>query len=361
MFRLVGLIALISFFISAPAASATNIEAVRNKKYRLTKQHGPWMIMVASFHEPPPERRIKGLTPEQAADELVYELRSKGIPAYTFSQGDVVQQIDTTDRWGRPKQQSILAQNDSVSVLAGNYPDAEDHVAQKTLAYVKKFHPKYLRDVERSGTILQKLRNGGIYRKTPGRSGPLSGAFLTVNPLLSPDELLKRKTDPLLVKLNSGAEFSLLDNPGKYTLVIASFYGKSKTQVGTSRFGDTERQFDEHIGNTLDQAATSAWQLANTLRRAQSYGYDQNFEAYVYHDRYHSIVTVGAFDSPDDPRIKALGHLFSAKVKTLPDTGKEALLAEVLTIPRQPLPNRPPEKSWMFDPNPRLIEVPRLR
>ena len=68
------------------STSALAIEAIRGKEYKLTKRHGPWMIMVASFKEPPDVRRTEGMTPKEAADELVYELRKKGIPAYTFSQ-----------------------------------------------------------------------------------------------------------------------------------------------------------------------------------------------------------------------------------------------------------------------------------
>jgi hypothetical protein len=67
-----------------PSASA-DVEAVRGKKYPLTKKHGPWMIMVASIRDVEEDRRVKdGLSAEEAADELVYQLRQLGIPAYTY-------------------------------------------------------------------------------------------------------------------------------------------------------------------------------------------------------------------------------------------------------------------------------------
>ncbi len=331
------------------------IEAKQGKKYRLSKRHGPWMIMVASFKEPPPGLRAKGMSPEEAADQLVYELRKKGIPAYTFGQDALLEHINTPDRQGRDTQRVYAARRGMISVLAGNYKsiDAdntkEGKIAQKSLAYVKKFYPRFLRDKD----------SGARIRLSPGRTGPLSGAFLTINPLLSPEEARERKHDPLLLKLNSGAEFSLLDNPGKYTLIVASFYGKSVTQVSNSKFREIAKKFK--IADTLDTAMSSAWELANSLRQARNYGYLQNYEAYVFHDRYRSVVTIGAFDSPRDPRIAKLAQRFGAKRKTVPGTGKDALLAEVLTIPRRPSASTPLEKSWIFDPYPKLMEVPRIQ
>ena len=42
---------------------AGHIEAVRGKQYGLTKRHGPWMIMVASFNNPPEYERTEGMSP----------------------------------------------------------------------------------------------------------------------------------------------------------------------------------------------------------------------------------------------------------------------------------------------------------
>src|SRR5262245_54931630 len=90
----------------ASAAKKGEIEAVQGMQYKLSREHGPWMILVATFREPPPEARTKGMTPKQAADELVYELRKKGLPAYTFMQEDVKDQIKTVDRFGREEERA---------------------------------------------------------------------------------------------------------------------------------------------------------------------------------------------------------------------------------------------------------------
>lgn len=325
------------------------IEAVRGKKYKLTKRHGPWMIMVASLRDIPESRRSKGLSAQEAADELVYELRKRGIPAYTFSQDSVIQRFNTLDRLGREERRSYAAQRAMISVIAGNYPDSDNSVAQKTLKYIKKFQPKVLTE-------------NGVYTKTPGQPGPLSGAFLTINPVLSPQEVAQRKQDPLIAKLNSGIEYSLLNNKGKYSLVVASFYGNSVTKTATSRFDNASLSREKL--NSLDKAAENAWALAKALRNAKKYGFPQsapqNLEAYVLHEKYRSVVTIGSFDSPDDPRIAAYAKLFGPKMKPHPKTGVEAFTAQYFVIPGNTR-QAPPLASWVFDPKPTLILCPKAR
>lgn len=332
----------------APEADA-RIEAVKGKKYKLTKRHGPWMIMVASLRDIPESRRSKGLSAQDAADELVYELRRRGIPAYTFSQESVIQRFNTLDRLGREERRSYAAQRAMISVIAGNYSDSEDKVAQKTLKYLKNFHPEVLTE-------------NGVYKKTPGQPGPLSGAFLTINPLLSPQEVSQRKQDPLIAKLNSGIEYSLLKSKGKYSLVVASFYGHSVTKTATSRFQNASSNLK--VSNSLDQAAENAWALAKALRNAKSYGFPagtpRNIEAYVLHEKYRSIVTVGSFDSPDDPRIAEYAKLFGSKMKPHPETNVETMTAEYFVIPGN-TPQSPPAASWVFDPKPMLIQNPKAK
>ncbi|WP_339730847.1 hypothetical protein [uncultured Gimesia sp.] len=331
-----------------PEADA-RIEAVKGKKYKLTKRHGPWMIMVASLRDIPESRRSKGLSAQDAADELVYELRKRGIPAYTFSQDSVIQRFNTLDRLGREERRSYAAQRAMISVIAGNYSDNEDKVAQKTLKYVKNFHPKVLTE-------------NGVYKKTPGQPGPLSGAFLTINPQLSPQEVAQRKQDPLIVKLNSGIEYSLLKNKGKYSLVIASFYGNSVTKTATSRFQNASSNLK--VSNSLDQAAENAWTLAKALRNAKSYGFPagspRNIDAYVLHEKYRSIVAVGSFDSTDDPRLAEYAKLFGAKLKPHPESGVETMTAEYFVIPGKTRQS-PPAASWVFDPKPTLMQTPKSR
>lgn len=378
-----------AMMLALPTIANGQIEAVRGRNYQLTKQHGPWMIMVASFKRPQKERlSTKGMTPLEAAEELVYELRKVGIPAYTWTQREQLDEVKITDRQGRDRSMSYRSQQESYCVLAGNYASADDKtkpgkIAHATLEYIEyKFQPEFLtkpdhdfvQSQQTSNSQVRKLASGGILRMTPGKSrdnkGPLAGAFLTLNPLLSPEEIQSRKFDPLLVKLNSDADISLLNNTGKYTLVVASFFGRSsKAQVGNANaeaFNSALQSFKP--GNSLEVAGANAWELASALRKGffvipNGPGGNvtkQAFEAWVFHDRFHSVVTVGSFDRPDDPAIDKLRATFRAKYRENADNKKPFLAAEQLTIPAVVPQGQYPKARWIFDPNPQLVEVPRL-
>jgi hypothetical protein len=341
--------------------AASNIEAVKGKHYKLTKRHGPWMIMVASFLPPPDDNRGEGMTPEEAAQQLVYELRLHHIPSYVFKQEEVEEEVNVYGRRTLTAHKAkVRAWAGGICVLAGNYPASNDPVAKSTLKYIKEFQPEFLSDVEAAqpaflGGEIKRSKSGGIFRTTKDRKGPLSGAFLTTNPLLTDEELALRSHDPFLLKLNSGSEYSLLSNPGRYTVIVATFQGHTTTNLA----GQTadENAF-EKINVPLSEAGERAWELCSGLRHARSLGYDKEFEAYVYHDRYSSIVTVGSFDSKDDPRIAKLQNFFGAKVSQVKMDGTPSIGAEAFTIPHRPRPNEP-SKTFIFDAYPELIEVPR--
>ena len=329
--------------------SASAIENERGKTYRLTEKHGPWMIMVTSFRNIREEdRKTEGLSAEEAAAELVFELREKGIPAYTFSQDGKVEKIETQDRLGRDDTRIFASQRDMICVLAGNYDKIDDGVAQKTLNYVKKFHPKFMTNA----------KNGAVVRNTGGQKGPLFGAFMTINPLRSPEDVASRRVDDETKFLNSGIDHALVGVKKKYTVKIATFAGKSATPIGNSKYSGKEGLFEKELQNTgkynIVRAGEDAAQLARALRQ-------KGYIAYVYHDKFQSIVTMGGFDSKTDPTIAEIFKAFGAKMKSDPNSKSkvESLTAEVLTLPSDD--PRKPTQTWIFDPVPEIIEVPHIR
>lgn len=352
------LLAAAAALLALPTAASAIERPVRGKKYPLTKEHGPWMIMVASFTAPPPEVRTAGMTPEQAADELVYELRSKGMPAYTWSIGDKVEKLETVDRLGEPDTRIYASQRGNICVLAGNYAGPEDPTAVASIKWIKGdpkkkkpgFQPAFLSGGKADGLGLVSLNNGGVIRLTRLQPDALTGAFFTTNPLLTPEEIRAKNPEhlDLLVKLNGGGDCSLYDNKGKYTLVVASFYGKSITLTGKT----PNSELDAPPTDALDRAGQDAWELARYMRQLK-------YEAYVWHDEHKSVVTVGSFDRKDDPRIAQAIEFYRAKTKTNAETKKEVLTAEYLTQPYKPTAMEPIRKRWIFDPAPRLMEVPK--
>jgi hypothetical protein len=276
--------------------------------------------------------------------------------------------VTTQDRLGREETRKLLTSMDEVCVIAGNYPSLDDPVAQQTLKWIKKFRP-------------QSLQSDGVsWLATKRRKGPLGGAFLTVNPLLSPEEIAAQQFDPFLLKINSGGRYSLLENPGKYSLVVATFSGKAMTHLGNSHSQEAIAAFQsgddfskEQFGDDLNEASNSAWELAVALREL-----DRKIDAYVWHDRYQSVVAVGSFDSPTDPRIRRYLQVFAPQ----PGLSNEQVFGAMqgllgpssryfgisaggtgvkfLTI-NSAGKNENEHRMWMFDPQPQLMRVPNRR
>ncbi|MCA9065195.1 MAG: hypothetical protein KDA96_19135 [Planctomycetaceae bacterium] len=354
MARVAYLSAIIAILAVTPATQA-GIEAVKGKRYVLTQAHGPWMVMVAAIRDVEEGRRIEGgMTAEQAADTLVYELRKQGIPAYVFHQNEKHESLPGSAGNGG----YFVSQHEYITVLAGNFPSRDDEKAQIVLEHIQKeFKPSFLTPEEKGGFL---KRSGALFASTPGNPGPLSKAMLTVNPLLDPSELQSRSSDNLLATLNADMEYSLLKNKGKYTLVVASFSGKSLMQIGHTLDSNESGKFEAAFGSNLDESFVQAWSLTEALRSAKKFGYEDDYEAWVFHDRYRSVVTIGSFDSPNDPRLRTLATQFGAKPAKNPRTGEAVEVAEYFTIPRVVEPGKQPDRSWVFEGRPHLMAVPKI-
>ncbi|HVJ69641.1 MAG TPA: hypothetical protein VM510_16815 [Caulifigura sp.] len=339
-----GVVAVAAAF-SVSAVRAGRIEAIPGKKYELSKAHGPVMIMVETFRRSANEGADDKLkTAEQVANELVFELRSKsGLPAYVYRVTAEDGLVDTVDRRGNKDQRKNLHKVESFGVIAGNYPSMDDPLAKETLAFVKKLKPQCLSP------------ESGIVWFAKAGQGPFQKAFLTINPMLSHEEAQSKlaemaKPDTLLIQLNSGSNYSLLENRGKYTLQVAMFTGR-KVMEGSLAAQKTNF-FDLDRANTLDEAAMQANDLTLALRQ------HRGREAYVWHDHYNSIVTVGSYESKTDPQIAKDFDLFKAKPKLNEQTKTTELQPEYMWIN-----GKTPKDStrmWAFMPEPIVIPVPRV-
>jgi hypothetical protein len=129
------------------------------------------------------------------------------------------------------------------------------------------------------------------------QTGPLAHAFITRNPLLPEDYFApKGGLDELVVKMNQNVKYSLLDCPKKYTLQVAHFTGEVIINQNDIRAIESgARAGPESTNQGLAEAAEKAHELTNALRM-------KGWEAYEFHDRYASLVTVGSFDSVGTPR-----------------------------------------------------------
>ncbi|MBU4401081.1 MAG: hypothetical protein KKE86_17345, partial [Planctomycetes bacterium] len=190
-----------------------------------------------------------------------------------------------------------------------------------------------------------------------GKKGPMGHAFVTTNPLLPPDYFVPKGIDPAIVALNKDVPYGLLDCPGKYTVQVATF--KGKVVLKQSEIREIENGKAELKGE-LASAAMKADELTRALRM-------KGYEAYQFHDRYASIVTVGSFNSVGtpradgrieiDPRIHRIIEIFGPDQKTsrgLQNALKaQGLAGQTLATPVKNLIGIP------FDIQPIPVEVPK--
>ena len=229
------------------------------------------------------------------------------------------------------------------------FPSPDHRFAQTVLKYIQnKFQPSFLRN-QKSGAIIAEQLAAQPFRR----------AFIITNPLRPAEENQSKTVDRNLVNLNSDSgDISLLRNQGRFSVKVATFSGNAVVQVSGQENKKALSLFKDTFGRNLDESGQMAWELATAMRQASNYGYGRDYEAWVLHDRFKSYVTVGSFDSPNDPGVRLLVEEFQAKIKPNPKTGRRERTPELFSIPKNPVGQILPHKLWFFDQNPRPIMVP---
>ena len=325
------------------------VEADPQKSYKLTEQNGPWVIMATSF---------SGDGAEKQAHDLVLELRKRyKLPAYAHRQKfDFGKDVAGRgcDEYGAPLRMKFRRgeQLDEIAVLVGDYPSVDDPQAQQALRKLKYSRPECLAlQAERPTTQTlagwrwnQKQLQELIGSRKKER-GPMGHAFVTTNPLLGKEYFVPKGVDKLVLKMNKNVKHSLLDCPGNYTVQVARFKGQSildQTEIQAVENG-------KDMGSKLAEAAIKAHRLTEALRLL-------GYEAYEFHDRHASIVTVGSFDSKGttqadgrfeiNPQVRAAIMTFGAEQTDVTGQPSGALKPKTLV-------------DINFDIQPVPIEVPR--
>jgi hypothetical protein len=180
---------------------------------------------------------------------------------------------------------------------------------------------------------------------TKKTKGPMGSAFITRNPLL-PDELFFAKgIDPFVVDMNKDLPYNLLKNPGRYTVRVASFRG-----VDTMKPAEFERLTTKPRKLAkIDQAALNASNLCAALRQ-------KGIEAYEFHDRTESLVTIGSFQEVGQPRPDGKIEINPAVHRIMEDYGP---IKEVNPRTRQTELLARTLNGIRFDPQPMPVEVPK--
>jgi hypothetical protein len=319
--------------------SLKSVDADPNRDYQITENNGPWMVMACTF---------SGEGADKQAKDLVLELRKRyKLQAFMylghFDPGEA--QARGVDKYGNPKKANYLKYKDDkdkekarhpeiaeYAVLVGNFRSAADKKAQETLQTIKFAKPQCL-EVKDGQTTHQtltgwRLAQQQVYEMIGSEKqklGPMRHAFVIPNPMLPPDFFNQRTIDEETIALNKDVPHSLLECPGRYTVQIATFRGTAvikQTEINDIEEGQKE------MGSQLADAAQKAHDLTIYLRT-------KGWEAYQYHDRFMSIVTVGSFNSPGtaspdgqvqlDPEMREIIDTFRAKAPNPELEGQETV------------------------------------
>jgi hypothetical protein len=289
----------------------SRVEADADKTYPLTEHNGPWMIMACSF---------TGEGAEQQAQDLASELRSRyKFEAYAYKVRIDLHDVQGrgVDRFGSPVKMRcrVGTEIQEIAVLVGNYQTVDDPEAQSTLQKIRYAQPKCLEVGEEkktnqslAGLRLAQQQLQATIHPDKRKKGPMDHAFVTTNPLLPKEYFVPNGVDPLVLGINKEVPHSLLDCPGSYTVQVAHFRG---AVIVNQKWIRDILEKDTPVSNALAQAAQRAHALTEALRL-------KGYEAYEFHDRYASIVTVGSFDSESDPKINLIVKTFGAAPTTQP-------------------------------------------
>lgn len=330
-----------------------HVEAKEDADYTVSEENGPWMILAVTF---------LGNNAMHDARELVYELRKKHkLTAYTHKKRfDFTGQVRGRglSRHGGPKVMRYQRDKayDEVAVMVGNYPSVDNSAAQATLKKLKYLWPDCLKneqgEVSRPLASWRELKRfADRYNKDQDQGkGPLGHAFLVTNPLLPREYYVPKGIDQFVIDLNQGKDYSLLDCKGRYTVKVATFTGRTIIEAP----GVKNQQAKFNGEGQLAKAAQRAQDLTIYLRK-------KGWEAYQFHDRHSSIVTVGSFNSVGNPRPDGKTEINPAIYKIMqtfappkPVAGSAArhprtLTAAKIPLDLQPIPVEVPRRSIARD------------
>jgi len=236
----------------------------------LEPKHGPWLVFAMSFD---------GHNSKAQAEQFTTELRRD----YRLQAYHMAKKLDYTkatngagfDKNGNTRKMKYLDNKkvvDGYVVLVGDFDSIDSQAATDTLVTVK--------------AILKKKYEAN------NKTGIPLNAFTTRNPLLPEDFFKTPEVDRFVKKLNEEkqhAEFNLLACPGKFTVRVAVFSGEDRS-LGSWGGSASQSNIDVQKVSQLEIAAEKATLATKALRIA-------GYEAYQFHDRSQSIVTVGSFNA----------------------------------------------------------------
>jgi hypothetical protein len=314
---------------SVAGSAYARVEADPNKEYVVTPEAGPWMIRATTYVGP--EAR-------QLAHQMVLEIRSRfDLPAYVVNYGDAEKRKQQQEleqfRKEFPDYQGPIRHTriqEQCMVLIGGYKDID--AAHRALIEIKKLpQPSdeklmavlaQARPTQKVGDDHQSLLEGAFVN-------PFPNSFVVHNPTVVRERKVENKNDPFLKKLNAHESYSLLQCKKQWTLIVATYQGMHSIQP-VSAESKVMSVFNNLWGSATGEMLEASGQNAHNLADAM---HKLGFETYVLHTRLGSLVTVGGYDRPDDPRMQQVQRALASSVR-LEQTGQMLPQPVPMEVPR---------------------------
>jgi hypothetical protein len=262
----------------------------------LKPENGPWMIFAYSF---------EGEKASEQAAALAKEIqRDLGLPSFVMEKKFDYSSKVLGSGFREDGTQKVMKYRDSrvvsgYAVMAGEFDSIDHPSVPQVLEKIKTYQSKSLSAEAGGSTDKSKADEADNVRSAKKwlssfskekPKGPLENAFMTRNPLLPIDFFQSPDLEKFVYDMNRQPgynEYSLLDCKHKYTVRVLTFQGESEfVSWGKSSSAGEGRAAES---TALEQAAERAYIAMKALREA-------GYEAYQFHDREQSIVTVGGFD-----------------------------------------------------------------
>lgn len=258
-----------------------------SKIYELSQEDGPWLILAST---------LVGEGARGRANKLAIEIRSDlGLPAFIYKEDF---DFSGTLRYDQMNSRKVVYRNEhqyeAYVVLVGEYDRVDHPSIKRDLKLIKVAKPNALEDPkERAAELDGKTQAGAVklvaamlqsMSSGSKRPGPMAGAFATRNPMLPENYFEAPLVDSFVSELNEDLEHNLLHCDGRFTVIVKTFSG-SNTIVNSK-----ESKSFVPSSKRLDKMAKDANMMVAELRK-------KGVEAYQFHDRERSIVTVGSFES----------------------------------------------------------------
>jgi Formiminotransferase domain, N-terminal subdomain len=319
-------------FEQVAAASSKTVESPSAHPWYVKPEHGQWMVLVKSY---------TGENAKGFAESLAKEIRETyKIPAYLFERGsedkkkeeDRVRKEWEKNRDAEEKQFLAIADQlrneafrkgqdfqeskpairapkvryeQQYAVLVGGWKDME--TARKGLDAIRTWNdPKDKRLMDR-GFVGGETMAGKQSTLNGGYLNPFKLAFVAPNPVAPKTLSSEAGADPLVLQMNKEEALSVLKIQKPWTLVVKSYYAPL-VDVKDKDAGNviSIRKLFSSRPDYLNKTAEIAVNLAKLLRSLQPTAAEPRmapFESYVLHSLNGSLVCVGQFDSPEDPKI----------------------------------------------------------